>query len=499
MTTVGEVLRDPHLAGLVTRLAPGGEVSGVPVTGVSIAEDVAGIAGAGAGTVVILTARASADLTGYRLDVALRVAAEHAVAAVVLLTAEPPVIEPSASAIAVSGPVVVLHADARTSPAELVVAVDRRLTTGAAAALERAHHGLTRLCGLLAEGASLDDLLAAAGTIAGPVAYRPPGPGELTAPVLVDGREEGALSAARTGDRADDMAQELVLALCAAAVGEVVRRTRRAEEAPEQRRAELLTELLSAERAGAERLLDRARALGIDIDGWHTALLLDTGDPGADDLRESARFDRATEVRRVALEVARDAGGVWQRARSGAAQLFVRIDPTDPGLGAVPAVTAVAREIVAGAADLGIPARAGVGSAHPGPEGMRRSVAEARGALAAREDPVVAFDSLGTNRFLAEWSASASGRDISRTLLAPLDRLDPERCATAVRTLAAYLDHHGSLLHAAEALHLHRNSLSYRIQRILAMLDVDLDDPDQWMMLQLACRIRLLQEGRTRS
>ncbi|PXY18104.1 hypothetical protein BAY59_34840 [Prauserella coralliicola] len=499
MTTIGELLRDPALAGLVTRLAPGGDLAGPRVSGVLVAESVTEIARAEPGAVVVLTARASADLSGYRLDVALRVAVEHGVAALVLPAEPPPVIEPSAQAIARSGPVAVLHADARTPLAELVVAVDRTLTAGAAAALERAHRGLTRLSALLADGAPVGRLLAAAEAVVGPVAFRSPRPGEPAAPVLVDGREEGRLAADGDGDRADVMATELVLALCAAAVGETIRRTRRAEEAPEQRRADLLTELLSAERHHAERLLDRARAVGIDIDGWHTALLLQTDDPDDHDLDEGARFDRAVEVRRVALEVARDAGGTWQRARSGAAQLVVRIDPTDPGLDAVTAATAVARDIVARATELGVAARAGVGSAHPGPDGLRRSVAEARGALAARDAPVVSFDSLGTNRFLAEWSASASGSEITRGLLAPLDALGPQRRATAVRTLAAYLDHHGSLLHAAEALHLHRNSLAYRLKRILAMLNVDLDDPDQWMMLQLACRVRMLQDGRARS
>ncbi|TQM11613.1 helix-turn-helix domain-containing protein [Pseudonocardia kunmingensis] len=494
MTAVAALLSDPHVARLVTRLPPDG-VDARAVTEVQVAEDVAAIARVGAGAMVVLTARASAALSGYRLDLAVRLAADRRAAALVLLSGEETVVGTSAQAIAGAGRVTVLRADPAVPTAELVVAVDRRLNDGAAAALHRVHRGLTRLDTLRAEDAPIEALLEAAGECLGePVELRPPRAAELGVPVRVEGRTEGTLSTARPADRFGELAAELVLALASAAVAEGLQRTRRAEEAPDQRRAELLTELLLAEPPQAGGLLDRARALGIDIDGWHTAVLLETDEAPDHAGSDSSRFDRALAVRRAALEVARDAGGVWHRARSGGTLLVVRIDPDDPGLGAISRAGTVATGIVSRVAEVGATTRAGVGSSHPGLAGLRRSVAEARAALSGRDAPVVSFDSLGTNRFLAEWSASTVGREIGQTLLAPLERLGPERRATAVRTLAAYLDHHGSLLHAAEALHLHRNSLAYRLKRILAVLDVDLDDPNQWMMLQLACRARLLQE-----
>jgi DNA-binding PucR family transcriptional regulator len=93
---------------------------------------------------------------------------------------------------------------------------------------------------------------------------------------------------------------------------------------------------------------------------------------------------------------------------------------------------------------------------------------------------------------LMEWYASDTARASVRTQLAPLERLGPARCETALRTLAAFLDEQGSVNRTAQRLHLHRNAVAYRMRRITALLGVDLDDPDQRLALQLACRARLL-------
>ncbi len=79
-----------------------------------------------------------------------------------------------------------------------------------------------------------------------------------------------------------------------------------------------------------------------------------------------------------------------------------------------------------------------------------------------------------------------------RDQLAPLERLGSPRAETAIRTLAAYLDEQGSIVKTAQKLHLHRNAVANRLRNITELLDIDLEDPDQRLVLQLACRARLL-------
>ena len=41
-----------------------------------------------------------------------------------------------------------------------------------------------------------------------------------------------------------------------------------------------------------------------------------------------------------------------------------------------------------------------------------------------------------------------------------------------------------------ERLNLHRNAVAYRIRQAFELLDVDEDNPDDRLLLQLACRAR---------
>jgi DNA-binding PucR family transcriptional regulator len=138
-----------------------------------------------------------------------------------------------------------------------------------------------------------------------------------------------------------------------------------------------------------------------------------------------------------------------------------------------------------------------VGTAREGASGLRASAAEARSALVAaraarKSASVAAHDAVGIRRMLTEWYASDTVRASVRDQLAPLEKLGPARADTAIQTLATYLDEQGSVGKTAERLHLHRNAVSNRLRNITELLDADLDDPDQRLALQLACRARLI-------
>ncbi|HEY2191530.1 MAG TPA: helix-turn-helix domain-containing protein, partial [Actinomycetospora sp.] len=71
---------------------------------------------------------------------------------------------------------------------------------------------------------------------------------------------------------------------------------------------------------------------------------------------------------------------------------------------------------------------------------------------------------------------------------------DRERHADLVRTLGAYLDHGGNYDDTAAALHIHRSTLRYRLQRIRELSGHDLTHPDTRLNLHVAVRAAVVAE-----
>jgi len=547
MHTVDALLASSRLAGL-RRVSQGGGDREVAL--VRLAERFAELDNAPAASLVVLSRAASAEVTDYRLDMALRWGAVNGVSAVAAFSAEQ--WEPTVTAMDIAGrtDIALLSIPDDAELAGLVQAIMAEIGGGAQRALGRAERGLDAVIRAEQDGADLDQLRhvvsralgvgvefhpLAAGTEAvlgngsGLLAARhagplPPGSADLTppaaarVPVVVGETVIGELTAPDAhGDLA--VAARLVLFNAAAAAGRLLDLSRRAREVPVRSRSELLAELLISDSAIDEDLLDRARQLNIALGGWHVAIRLEaddldaagpdwTGPDGASPGRAGPDRERRDEVQRfellelagqVALQAAAAAGGTWHLSRIARAIVLVRVTASNPGPQAgAQAARAAERALQALRGRLpAVTFRAGVGAPHEGPMGLRASAAEARGALfaarAARKPPgVAAHDAVGVQRMLMEWYASDTARASVRDQLAPLEKLGSPRAENAIQTLAAYLDQQGSISKTAQQLHLHRNAVANRIRTITDLLDIDLEDSDQRLVLQLACRARLL-------
>jgi PucR C-terminal helix-turn-helix domain/GGDEF-like domain len=544
--TVDEMLASSPLAGL-WRVSRGGGDRQVAL--VRLAERFADLDDAPAGSLVVLSRAASAELSDYRLDMGLRWASANGVSAVAAFSAEQ--WQPTVTAMDIAGraDIALISIPAEAELAGLVQAISREIGGGAESALGRAEEGLNAVLSAEAAGAGLDDLCASVSVALGtPVEFRPGDPGhgdrgngqarvnhgairaepgtaaralegglagEVSVPVVVGETPIGHLVAPDVqGDLA--ITARLVLHSAAASAGRLLDLARRAREVPARSRSELLAELLMSESSINDDLLDRARQLNVPLGGWHVAVRIEADDfdgPGPDgsadglgphdpDSRsrnEVRRFELLEAAGQIALQAAGAAGGTWHLSRVARALVLIKMSRSDPGPQAgTQAARAAARALQALRERLpALPFRAGVGAAHEGPTGLRASAAEARAALLAaraarKPSGVAAHDVVGVQRMLMEWYASDTARASVRDQLAPLEKLGQSRADTAIRTLAAYLDEQGSIIKTAQRLHLHRNAVANRIRGITELLDVDFDDPDQRLALQLACRARLL-------
>ncbi|MBP6298294.1 MAG: helix-turn-helix domain-containing protein, partial [Anaerolineae bacterium] len=69
-----------------------------------------------------------------------------------------------------------------------------------------------------------------------------------------------------------------------------------------------------------------------------------------------------------------------------------------------------------------------------------------------------------------------------------------EESADLFHTLEVYLDLGGSGVAAAEALHIHRSTLNYRLGRITELTGTDLGDPQQRVNLHTSLKLLRLFE-----
>lgn len=131
----------------------------------------------------------------------------------------------------------------------------------------------------------------------------------------------------------------------------------------------------------------------------------------------------------------------------------------------------------------------GVGSIAGGAVGLTTTLNEAADAARVAVNRsntgwFVRVDGLGVEQMLLAWTGTDTFVPAAESLLAPLRGQNGELLAT----LSAYLDHESGIAATAEALGVHRNTVTTRIGRIQELLGVDLGDPEARLAIHLACR-----------
>jgi sugar diacid utilization regulator len=145
---------------------------------------------------------------------------------------------------------------------------------------------------------------------------------------------------------------------------------------------------------------------------------------------------------------------------------------------------------------------AGVGGVVPGLEEAWRSRAQAATAVKGAQlipgcGPVVGWESLGTYAILLQLPGDAFGPALRPEPVARL--LRHEKASRLVETLRTYLDYGGSVPRTAEALHLHRTSLYYRLDQVREITGLDIDDGRNRLLLHLGLLLEDLKSPPERS
>ncbi|MDW8055008.1 MAG: helix-turn-helix domain-containing protein, partial [Anaerolineae bacterium] len=249
--------------------------------------------------------------------------------------------------------------------------------------------------------------------------------------------------------------------------------------AEERLRGDFVQAVLVGAAADDKTLVQRGRELGYDLRQPHVALLCGVTD-GDDRViaRLSAALSAALNALGIAAPMMRRIDDVLcyipsmsrgRRAHDIAEQLRARLSDDIPGV-----LVAIGREA-------------------PTLAHWSRSLREAEQALLIGREllgngRVLDFGDLGVYRLLLLLRESPELWEFYRSTLATLVDYDRDQHGELLKTLEAFFEHNGNLARTAEALHIHRNTLLYRLMRIKEISGRDPDVAEDRLALWLALK-----------
>lgn len=129
------------------------------------------------------------------------------------------------------------------------------------------------------------------------------------------------------------------------------------------------------------------------------------------------------------------------------------------------------------------------------PQYYQQAVQAMRLAGRLRTDKTIIFDSLGIYQLLLQLEDVPASRRFSDQIVGSLVAYDKSHRSSLMETIIAYFRHHGNISQTADALYIHRNTLSYRLDRIQELTGQDLENPDERLALQLALKLWQVRPG----
>jgi purine catabolism regulator len=317
-----------------------------------------------------------------------------------------------------------------------------------------------------------------------PVAVRPllDGEARLVAPILVQGSIAGFLSLLGSDGELGEMHRLAVGRAAHACAIELVR-ARAAHDARDEVDEELL-DVLTAGRPGSHQAArERARRKGFDVDAPYLVIAAEPAERG-----------RAPKVRAAwerLLATMRSSALVRERGDSTLALVSLAgkraVEPK-----------ALVEQLHRAARAAGGPVALGYGAVRTGTAEIASGAREAEQALTMGRrlfgpDSATAFKNLGLYRLLYALQPLPELRAFRDDALGRLRLKD--RRGVLLDTLGAYLATNGSPTDAADLLHLHRNTVLYRLGRIEDVLGLDLRNAEVRLALHLALKIGEILEA----
>ncbi|HEX9134121.1 MAG TPA: helix-turn-helix domain-containing protein, partial [Ktedonobacteraceae bacterium] len=321
----------------------------------------------------------------------------------------------------------------------------------------------------------------------------------ITVPIQIRHEVVGYLSLiGKDGDF--DYLERLILGQVAPILALEFARERERSEVESRYSAEALMDVLQGNYQQTDEILARARLLGYDLLIPHVVAIFELAQ---DEPEYATGSPQAQWSRRIRDELQRVWPACWisTEARRVLALLPVGELNADDESEVEKAIftrleRAQARLHQGNAANGGLPPfTGGIGQLAKVVQRIPQSYREAQQALEIGrrlfgEGNIHSFARLGIYRLLFHLYGHEELSDFYQETLGPLLESDKHSNSALIETLEGFFRCNGNLSETARAMHLHRNSLLYRLGRIEELLGRSLEDPELRLSLQIALKIR---------
>jgi carbohydrate diacid regulator len=325
----------------------------------------------------------------------------------------------------------------------------------------------------------------------------------INLPLMVDGQVCGAVGLSGAPDQVRQFGElvrltaEMILEQ-AGLIGELQRNARYREA--------FVLNLLQFEHAARADLQAWGRRLGLDFTRTQLVFLLELDD-GAEDGSEylsDARELESTEIQRLQVHIlSRQPGSLTAAVGPREMVILDSYDPRDAQAARAPLAALHQGRLQALASMLreqsAYPFRLTMGIAMPGIEGVAISYQSAReaarlGRLRRPSEPLLSYYDLVLPVLLSGLESGWQAEQLRRPV-ATL-RAHDKNDEVLRRTLDAWLLHDAHPAPTAAALHIHRNTLDYRLRRIAELTGLDLGRIEDRLMLYVSSLLDCAQRQR---
>lgn len=325
----------------------------------------------------------------------------------------------------------------------------------------------------------------------------------ITAPILLRHEVVGHLSL--IGDNGDfDYLERIILGQVVPILALEFARERERSEVESRYQIEAFMDVLQGNYQQPEEMLARARLLGYDLTAPQVIAIFEMHTTEAEDLSNGFQ---AQWSKRVRDELLRDWPNSWILTETNKVTAILPLNPMEIDSPDAETLLLARLERVHARLQPGqshsskvLAYSIGLGRAVHSLAAIPQSLREAQQALEIGrrlfgENKLHSFAHLGIYRLLFHLNGQSELSEFYAETLGPILQADTRGDGTLIDTLEGFFRCNGNLSETARSMHLHRNSLLYRLGRIEEILGHSLEDAELRLSLQIALKIHHLLKG----